>query len=223
MKKIQKGFTLIELMIVVAIIGILAAVAIPAYQDYIVKSKLSKVVTTLDPIKTALALYLQEQGGFPVAVAGDMVGGAAGNASGTPTTPATFWASLGFSVFPSLPAEVYSLAPFTATAGGATSSTNMTLILELQNIKAGTINGTWLSISPNTKDNLQITSTNNPSPSSATVADTPAGATVAGASALQWYYGCAKAGDAALGYNAANPDAVLTNFFKNNNVPIICR
>jgi type IV pilus assembly protein PilA len=65
MKRMQKGFTLIELMIVVAIIGILAAVAIPQYQDYTVKAKLSKVQSTLAPVKTALALYFQENGSFP--------------------------------------------------------------------------------------------------------------------------------------------------------------
>ncbi|WP_043750350.1 pilin [Imhoffiella purpurea] len=52
MKKHQAGFTLIELMIVVAIIGILAAIAIPAYQDYTVKSQVSEAFTILDGLKT---------------------------------------------------------------------------------------------------------------------------------------------------------------------------
>lgn len=62
MKKAQAGFTLIELMIVVAIIGILAAVAIPQYQDYTVKAKIANAITAADAYKTAVALCAQEGG-----------------------------------------------------------------------------------------------------------------------------------------------------------------
>jgi len=65
MKRVQQGFTLIELMIVVAIIGILAAVALPAYQDYTVRSKVTELITAADNCKTSVADYYQTNGGLP--------------------------------------------------------------------------------------------------------------------------------------------------------------
>ena len=62
MKKVQQGFTLIELMIVVAIIGILAAIAIPAYQDYTIRAQVSEGLNLAAGAKAAVTEYWQDQG-----------------------------------------------------------------------------------------------------------------------------------------------------------------
>jgi len=65
MKKMQQGFTLIELMIVVAIIGILAAIAIPAYQDYVIRSQVSEGSSLADGSKTAIGEFYNQTNRLP--------------------------------------------------------------------------------------------------------------------------------------------------------------
>jgi type IV pilus assembly protein PilA len=65
MKTMQKGFTLIELMIVVAIIGILAAIAIPAYQNYTIRAQVTEGISLADTFKTGIAEFYQNIGTWP--------------------------------------------------------------------------------------------------------------------------------------------------------------
>ncbi|MGF1692837.1 pilin [Photobacterium kagoshimensis] len=65
MKKMQKGFTLIELMIVVAIIGVLSAIAVPAYKSYVKKSEAAAGVSTVRSLLTNIDMFEQEKGAFP--------------------------------------------------------------------------------------------------------------------------------------------------------------
>lgn len=72
MKRVQQGFTLIELMIVVAIIGILAAVALPAYQDYTVRAKVSEVLLAASSAKTAVSEAAATNSALPGAASVDV-------------------------------------------------------------------------------------------------------------------------------------------------------
>jgi len=101
MRRIQKGFTLIELMIVVAIIGILAAVALPAYQDYTIRAKVSELILQASGYKTTIAEKAQTDAalanaglGLTVCISGKVTGGSVTdggiiNVQGTTSTVGT--------------------------------------------------------------------------------------------------------------------------------------
>jgi type IV pilus assembly protein PilA len=143
-KQFEKGFTLIELMIVVAIIGILAAIAIPAYQDYTIRAKVTEAINLAAAAKTAVAETGISEGSFPAggqasfglpvatSIAGKYVTSVAAagttgvititlsnNVNGTPTANGTF-----LTLTPALGAGsvVWACGNNTVSAGGATAT-----------------------------------------------------------------------------------------------------
>ncbi|MDI1277017.1 prepilin-type N-terminal cleavage/methylation domain-containing protein [Methylobacter sp.] len=114
-KKAQQGFTLIELMIVVAIIGILAAIAIPAYSDYTQKAKFSEVISVSEGYQTAVAMCGQEAGGvFTACTIGS---------NGVPAAPATMPKNVSaVDVAANGVVTVTSIAGIGATGTGTTTS-----------------------------------------------------------------------------------------------------
>lgn len=129
MKNVQKGFTLIELMIVVAIIAILAAIAIPAYQNYLIRAQVSEGAVLTDGAKTALAEYYSNHGSFPTSPASAGLPSQPGSISGKYVTQVSIAtagiiaADFGGQANSSISGEVFALS---AVANGGSISWSCT-------------------------------------------------------------------------------------------------
>lgn len=127
MKAMQKGFTLIELMIVVAIVGILAAVALPAYQDYISRSKITEPVSLLDGLRTDINGYYTDKNSLPtLALLTNYAGAKAIDGKFTSTiadgpTPGTFVATVKTSAGSNIGSRTIKMSFF--TVGGVIKHT----------------------------------------------------------------------------------------------------
>ena len=125
MKNMQKGFTLIELMIVVAIIAILAAIAIPAYQDYLIRAQVSEGMVLGSAQETSLAEFYQNTGRFPGSPQSAGLPSNAGSVTGkyvtgvTPTTTGIIEATFGDQANTAIKNDVLALSPI--TNGGTVS------------------------------------------------------------------------------------------------------
>ena len=127
MKRVQQGFTLIELMIVVAIVGILAAIALPAYQDYVVRSKLSEAEAAVAACKTSISEYTSTHAGSLPADA---------STAGCSTTATKYMSTLSVSTG----GVINAVAPSATT--GANADCTLTLTPSMSTTDSATV-ATW--------------------------------------------------------------------------------